>query len=310
MGILRSARLTFRYLFARLFSLPYLLMIEPTDLCNLRCTFCYNQMVTRKRENHFLALEDFKKIIDEIKGHCVYLHFWFAGEPLLNPQLEEMVEYANKHDILCCIATNATLLTEERIERFSRSGIVRWIISFDAATKESYEKIKVGADFDAVLNNIRSLVERKGNQFVSLQFIVTRMSEPEIPLFISLARRLGVDEAYLKSLNTVPFVPKKIVQTLAAQNPLEKSYGRKSRARKHECTAEDRSAILCDGTVIPCSQDAQCHYTFGNVLRDSFRNIWQDKRYSTFRKDTKRYSESPLCCSCRSLKNTRIRTVL
>ena len=81
------------------------------------------------------------KVIDNVKNHCVYINLWIAGEPLLNPELEKMVEYANKQNIITCISTNAMLLTKERTKNLIAAGVDRVIISFDGATKESYEKI-------------------------------------------------------------------------------------------------------------------------------------------------------------------------
>ena len=99
-GLINSGHLILKYIYAKLFSLPYALMIEPSDLCNLNCSICYTQKIKRKRNHNFLSFNEFKKIIDNAKNYCVYINLWIAGEPLLNKELERMISYANKKNII------------------------------------------------------------------------------------------------------------------------------------------------------------------------------------------------------------------
>ena len=310
-GLINSAALVFRYLYARAASLPYSVMIEPADRCNLNCAICYTQKVQRKREKNLLSFGDFKKIVDEIKNHCVYINLWIAGEPLLSRELEQMVAYAHKKNIITCISTNAMLLTKERAEGLVKAGLDRLIVSFDGATKESYEKIRIGAKFETVLNNIRELVKiKKTHPFISLQLVVTNKNEAEIPLFAKLAKELNVDEAYTKSLYPATQLDNETTKKILSLRPANKRYVRNVVNRNAGCLAKERTAIQCDGVVVPCCFDVETVYPFGNVLKQNFNDIWRSKEYADFRKSKLRYIKSPLCSSCGCSRDYRIETLI
>lgn len=290
-GIINSFELFFKFIYAKLDGKPYAFMIETTSICNLKCIFCFTRLEEQKRKNNFMSYGQFKKIIDEIRWHAIYINFWFAGEPLINKELEDMIGYANKNNIITCISTNSTLLTKDRIQKIINAGLDKMIISFDGATKETYEKIRVGANFEKIIQNIRNLISMKQKKpFVSLQMVVTKDNEPEIPLFRKLAKELKVDEAYLKSLD--------IYEEKSKQFSPSKKYKRFVKDRIKHCPVKKRSVILCDGTVVPCCFVIGLHPNFGNAITESFNKVWNKKQYNSFRNDKKRFIEHPLCSKC------------
>jgi len=139
---------------------PYRLWIEPTNRCNIQCTMCPNKDF-KKEELGFMDFDLYKNIIDQSSGwvHDVNLHH--RGEPLLHPQLPEMVEYAANKGIKVKLHTNATGLTEKISTRLISSGLRLISFSFDGHTANVYEKIRVGADFEKTLNNIYRFLEIK-----------------------------------------------------------------------------------------------------------------------------------------------------
>lgn len=290
-GIINSFELFLKFVYAGLTGKPYAMMIEPTSICNLRCIFCFTRLAKQKRKNNFMSFGQFKKLIDEIKGHTIYINFWFAGEPLINRELEDMIAYANKNNIITCVSTNATLLSAERIKTIINSGLDKLIISFDGATKETYEKIRVGANFEAVVQNIKNLIlAKKKNPFVSLQMVVTKDNEAEVPMFRKLADDMNVDEAYLKSLDIYIEASKQFSPSL--------KYRRSVKNRIKHCLAKKRSVILCDGTVVPCCFVIGLYPNFGSVFTESFNKVWTKSSYKQFRNDVKRFQEHPLCSKC------------
>jgi radical SAM protein with 4Fe4S-binding SPASM domain len=282
------------------------MMIEPTDLCNLNCGKCYNQIVDRKREKHFLSFKDFKKIIDEIKNHCIYINLWFAGEPLLNKEVEKMISYANSKGVIVCMSTNAMLLDKDRIENLAQAGFSRMIISFDGATRETYEEEMTGANHATVLDNIRTLTSMKHKIVISLQLVATQKNEGEIEAFERLARSLNVDEAYVKSLNLAEHVDKRASSIISSLVPQNKELRRRTEDREGNCVAKVRSVVLCDGTVVACSYDAESKLVFGNALKDRFRDIWRSDKYSSFRNDNDKFKKYDICAKCGCKRDCRI----
>lgn len=153
-----------------LLNYPLHIDIEATTKCNLKCTMCPRTKMIA--EDSYWALQDFEfkqytKLIDEfvlMGGKSVKYNF--LGEPLFNKQLPEMIRYAAKSGVVdIAINTNLTIMTEEIAESLIDAGITRILVSFDAATKETYESIRVNASFEKSLENlylIRSVRDRLG----------------------------------------------------------------------------------------------------------------------------------------------------
>ena len=96
--------------------------IEITNLCNLNCSFC-------KKDNRppvFMPLKDFKKILERIKGHGDYVYLHVKGEPLMHPELNEILIACYQKGIKVNITTNGSLLTE-RLEIIEASPAIRQI---------------------------------------------------------------------------------------------------------------------------------------------------------------------------------------
>ena len=116
------------------------LIIEPTNTCNLRCTFCF---VTEgmTREDGFMDFELFKKVIDESPGlEHLCMHNW--GEPLLHKDIFRMINYAKAAGIAWVVMnTNGTLLTDKIIQRIVDSGLDIIRFSIDGSA-ETFKKIR------------------------------------------------------------------------------------------------------------------------------------------------------------------------
>lgn len=105
------------------------LQIESTRRCNLNCPICMRQNLDETQA--LLSLEDFKKALDSWDFQHVALHGW--GEPLLNPEIFQMIEYAKLQGISTELTTNATLL-KKNIENILTSGLS--VIVFGISNKE------------------------------------------------------------------------------------------------------------------------------------------------------------------------------
>ena len=81
--------------------------LEITNVCNLRCDFCPGT----RRESGFLLPEDFQTLAAKLRPHTEYLYLHLMGEPLLHPQLEEVLDRAAGLDFKVMVTTNGTLLS-------------------------------------------------------------------------------------------------------------------------------------------------------------------------------------------------------
>jgi MoaA/NifB/PqqE/SkfB family radical SAM enzyme len=79
--------------------------IEITNICNLKCSFCKGS----NREKKFMDLKDFKKVLDNIKGHTNYIYLHILGEPLMHPNRGDF-RFSNRYDLMVNLTTNGRLL--------------------------------------------------------------------------------------------------------------------------------------------------------------------------------------------------------
>ena len=79
--------------------------IEITNKCNLNCTFCSE--VKRKKEK--ITLENFEEIIKQINNYTDYIYLHVKGEPLLHPEIDKILDIAEKYNLKVNLTTNGTL---------------------------------------------------------------------------------------------------------------------------------------------------------------------------------------------------------
>lgn len=176
-------------------------LIELTDCCNLKCPMCSHNRPGGPHggPSGFMDIELFRKIIEEIepKQYPNSLKLFWLGESLLHPQIDEIlfclynrikdlssVEYIDLH-------TNG-LLMEPCISDILldlNTKLPRLTLSIDAASAETYSKVRVGGDYQKLLSNIEYFFEKRlkrGQIFPSLvlQFIVMGSNSFETEKFV------------------------------------------------------------------------------------------------------------------------------
>ncbi|MCR5331028.1 MAG: radical SAM protein, partial [Lachnospiraceae bacterium] len=160
---------------------PLNIIIEPGNYCNLNCTTCVNNKLTRPKGamNAFL----YKKIIDEIAKENPYTRIWldFYGEPLIQKwKLFYFIDYAKKKGLQNIeMNTNGTLLDTEMAEMLLDSGIDFISIDCDGFSKEVYEKIRVNANRDITYSNIENILKRKEERKLEKPIIEIKVMEME-----------------------------------------------------------------------------------------------------------------------------------
>ena len=95
---------------------PLSFSIEPTNRCNLECPECPSGLGKLTRPLGSLSFNMFKKWVDQIKDETFYLQLFFQGEPFINKELNQMLEYARNQKIYTSISTNGLLLNDKNID--------------------------------------------------------------------------------------------------------------------------------------------------------------------------------------------------
>ena len=288
---------------------PFTFFIEPTNLCNLHCFECPVGLKLLKRPQGVMRFEDYKKIIDNISAHAWYILLYFQGEPAINPDLVNMVNYAYQKKIYTVISTNGTRLANKKFCReIAESQLGELIISLDGATEETYKIYRQGGLFRRVIKGIRLLTEtrRRLNKKlprIVIQFLVMRHNEHEMEAIKKLGKELDVDSVIFKSPQIYDF---ESAEDILPQNPQFRRYKKVNGEYILKGTYSGYcrkiwigSVITQDGVVIPCCFDKDANYPLGSVPSKDFEHIWKSEGYHKFRKKVvANRHKIPICQNC------------
>jgi MoaA/NifB/PqqE/SkfB family radical SAM enzyme len=153
-----------------------------------------------------LKFREFKEIIDNNKN-IQLINFTGIGEALLNPEFIEMIEYSKKKGIYVWFNDNFTLMNQEKAEKLIDAGVDFIVLSLDGATKETYEKIRVGAKFNKVTENFKKLNELRNKKKLlkpklGINMVVLKENYMEIEEMVKLANELKADNLMYANIIT------------------------------------------------------------------------------------------------------------
>ena len=184
-------------------ALPRSLYLETTNRCDSKCQTCIRTFETLEPPAD-LTLERVRMIAEQFPAlDRVVLHG--IGEPLLNPQIFDIVAYLKTRVAVVLFNSDAIGLTPARAIRLVECGLDEYRVSMDAATAATFRKLRGVDRFERVTTNVARLValQREMGRTtprVSLWFTASRANIEELPAFVQLAVDLGVAEVYVQRL--------------------------------------------------------------------------------------------------------------
>ncbi|MGA9293576.1 MAG: radical SAM protein [Ignavibacteriaceae bacterium] len=276
--------------------MPVSYSIEPTNHCNLKCPECPSGLGTLTRSLGLQKLDDFKKIINQIKRAGFYIQLFFQGEPFINKELPLMIKYARENNIYVSISTNGHFINEKNVDSVLENAPDKLIFSIDGLDEESYRNYRVGGTFKQADEGLKLLTRRKKelgkkNPFVEFQFIVMKQNEHQLDDVIKYGNDAGVDKVVFKTMqvssyeNALHFLPSK--NKYKRYNIDKGKYQIKSKLKNHCFALWRTSVITWDGRVVPCCFDKDANFELGklNGLPDNqLKQIWRSDAYQNFRK--------------------------
>ena len=318
-GVRDSIRVAFLDLSEDLLSrlakrIPYLavsprsIQIECTTRCNLKCTMCEISYWTEPGGD--LEIEKLQIMLDHLP-RLRRVDLTGIGEALMNRGFFKALKLLKARGLYVTLNDNFTMMTEEAARRMIELGVDQVFLSLDGATKETYEQIRVGANFDKVVANARRLVEikremRKRRPEVKINTVVCSTNYRELPAIIELAHDMGIGMVQFVNVmifeNTASLNTTRVRQ--AVQNKFQDAL---DRARQlgvlvkielfdklpvQQCDFPwKRNFVTYDGYVHPCcyttqtgDRAAQNQRSFGNLIAHQFQDFWNGDAYSAFRK--------------------------
>ena len=253
--------------------------VEITNVCNLACAFCPGTA----REKRFMTPETFALLAGKLRPHTDFLYLHVMGEPLLHPQLAEILHSCEELGFRVCLNTNGTLLPEKLPLLLESSAIHKVSVSL-----QSFEG-------NGRSDGLEEYVERVADSCLSLA---------------------GADAENFRILRVLDRMMKKNTETLPrdrrGNRRLEENLyleeGEKFDWPDPRQAPQDTQfcyglrqqiAVLCDGTVVPCCLDSEGRLALGNLLSQKMDDILASPRARAIQKgfDARRPTEE-LCRRC------------
>lgn len=288
---------------------PFILQIEPTNICNLECPLCPAGQRKLGRKLRHMKLEEFKSIIDDMESYLLLLVLWNWGEPFMNPSLPEIIRYAAERDIRTVTSTNAHFLNDDAyVEAMLKSGLSTLFVAIDSTCNDSYQAYRKRGSLNKVLSGLQNLVaikKRIGSEtLINMRMVIMKQNEHELSKLRRLARKFGADWFGVKTVHisydeTIPD------SEIVAVNPKYRYYAYKpntyERIRVSATCRKvwEMAGIFSNGDVIPCCYDYNNTRKVANVFEQPLTEIWNGPAFQELRKQVHNQMQSlPLCRQC------------
>lgn len=267
---------------------PLHIDIEVTNACNLRCLMCERKFMNRKLG--YMGFDLFCSIIDQCVNFDIYsvkLNLW--GESLLHKDFFKMIKYAKGRKIHTQFNTNATFATEEVIKKLVASGLDKITVSVESITKNTYEDIRKGAEFNTIIKNIEGFIRLKPvgqKPLLTLQFIRMKKNYEYIAGFIE------------KFEDKVDFVSVTNINCACGDKEiLKESMIDYTSLPKLPCSELwRRLSVFWNGEVTACCNDYEGFLKIGNIKNNSLMELWHSKEMNEIREKHKKLDFSGLIC--------------
>lgn len=284
-----------------------------TKTCNLKCMHCYANSDSKKYEGE-LSTKEAKALIDDFHEFKVPVILFSGGEPLLREDIFELIEHAENHKIRSTISTNGTLIDKDVAKRIKQSGVGYVGISVDGIGSKHDEFRHTKGCFDKALGGIRNC--RDVNQKVGLRFTINSHNYNQLEEIFHLIREEKInrvcfyhlvysgrgsemikeDISHAESRAAMDLIMEKTIELgdkieiLTVDNHADTVYLYMQSLKRYPHLSDNifklmkmnggnRSGIAISNVDFQGNVHADQftpQYTFGNIKKRAFRNIWTD----------------------------------
>lgn len=238
----------------------------------------------------------YARIITEIARENPKARVWeiFFGDPFLCKDMPERVRFAKEKGLQDVVLnSNGVLMTPEKSLALIEAGLDAMYVGIDAATRETYDKIRVGGDFPKAVRNVltyRDQLRDKGNgkQKLFVQFVMSDENAKEVGAFKEFWSLEGVSVKIRPKISWAGLVDAK---NLVANTQIQRK----------PCYWLMRTINICaDGEIALCSVDLHCRVKCGNVRDHTIRELWHGKlkEYRTLHLEGKFQALPEICREC------------
>ncbi|HJZ98206.1 MAG TPA: radical SAM protein [Candidatus Solibacter sp.] len=275
----------------RLDALPVEYIVETTAKCNLYCPMCPRE--THPQPKSDMTPEVFERLVTEAGETAEHMMLIGLGEPFMDAQIFQRIEFCHRHSISTLLSTNGTFLDEKCSARVLDSPLEQITLSFDGAKKETFEFYRKGAKFEKVRDNFVQFARMKKERGSKLQVVVQ---------MVKMDGNAGEVDEFLRFWGAVPGVDQLRIKA-DETNLMRPDAGHTGDEWKHPCHYLWRGAayIKENGDVYPCCQSYMLDgKPLGTIGREPLIEIWNGPAMQEMRRlhAEGRGGEVDICARC------------
>ena len=169
---------------------------EITRRCNLHCVHCRSSSEAEVLGHPDFSFAEAQRVLDDISSYASPVIVLSGGEPLLRPDVFDIAAYGAGRGLRMCLATNGTLVNQEKCGQIKEAGIKMVSLSVDGSTAAVHDNFRnsPGA-FEATMNAARLFKENDIKFLVNSSF--TKRNQAEVPRVMQLVKGLGATAWYM-----------------------------------------------------------------------------------------------------------------
>jgi radical SAM protein with 4Fe4S-binding SPASM domain len=277
---------------------PLMVVLSVIYICNSKCPGCpYTNSDIRKtyKDAPFISPEIFKKVADECGKYDAYIRLSGGGEPLLHPQMVELIEYAKAKGAKVGLITNGSVMTPDKADRILVRDTDMIEFSVDAGDKKTYSKVRCGLDFDALVENVKYTVKKR-NELKSASKIIASIVNQK-----ALRGKLDSAVKFWEGIVDKVQVRKYLTWGINKKEESADPTPYLSSQEKIPCPwLFERLNIDSRGDVTICGEDISFKEKFANIKDASIKEIWHSDVFNHYRKMhlERKGDEISLCKNC------------
>jgi radical SAM protein with 4Fe4S-binding SPASM domain len=273
---------------------PYVFQVELTNFCNLKCPMCPHDLM--KRSVGYMDFALFEDIVGQVRSTNPDLRLHNMGESLFHKEIGRFIRHANGNHLETILSSNATTLTEAKIQELIDAQLSWLYVSFDGASAGTYERFRKGAHYEREKAKVERLLQmrnRQGSKFP--QVMMSCLSLPGTQSDLEEFRtywQSRVEAVRIKPADGWDGSSDRINTIVAdSQYPVGGSI----------CGWPWQSmVVLWDGRVVPCCYDYDGKYVLGDLRQKSLAQIFNDEPMKELRRllGEGRAGDVALCRTC------------
>jgi len=163
-----------------------------TRACNLKCVHCYNDSGVGKPFKDVTTAKA-KEVLDDLAEYGVPSVLFSGGEPLMRPDLFDLIEYAGSKSLRTVISTNGTLISEEKAALIKKRGVSYVGISLDGIGEINDQFRGVGGAFDKAVTGIRNC--QAAGVRIGLRLTLTQRNVQDLEALFDFFEAEGIERA-------------------------------------------------------------------------------------------------------------------